>query len=99
CWFEHGRLCLTCANEVDFAENSLIPNARDLFLIMLSHARHPEGEFNEREGSRWMALGGARAKRSSRGDRPMDCVRQSTPKAFHTKAKGRAAHPGIVSAN
>src|SRR5690606_8752817 len=34
-------------------------------------ARHPECECNEREGSRWLAMGGARVKRSSCGDRPI----------------------------
>src|SRR5690606_39944394 len=34
-------------------------------------ARHPECECNEREGSRWLAMGGARAKRTGHGDRPV----------------------------
>src|SRR5690606_414612 len=62
---------LTCSNGVVSADNSLIPNAT--FVPSPNHsARHPEGEFNEPEGSRWLALDRARAKQTGSGEWTMD---------------------------
>src|SRR5690606_1503675 len=59
------RPALTCANDVNFPK--FVDSERSSFVPYPSFtsARHPECEFKEREGSWWLVMDNARAKRSS----------------------------------